>query len=630
MCGICGFIDKNNSLDKEILYKMNSTLKHRGPDDDGYYFGNGIGLGMRRLSILGIETGKQPIFNQSKTICVVYNGEIYNFREIKNDLTKKGFNFRTETDTEVIVYLYEHYGDDFVHYLKGMYAFALHDFDKSRTIIVRDRLGIKPLYYADINGKFLFGSELKSLVASGVIEKKPDPQSIDAYLTLNYIPAPRTIYKNVFKLKPGNMIIHEKNNYKIKQYWDVNFQGKLDYNVNEWCEILEKKIQNSVTSHLVSDVPVGAFLSGGIDSSLVVAFMAQFMDEDIDTFTMGFSGSYKSTINEIPYARAVSKKYSTIYNEYMVEPDFNKIINKILESFDEPFSDDSVIPSFYLSEMASNKVKVALSGLGGDELFGGYHRYSGFKLSLLYQKLPSTIHNKILKPFINNLKEPGSGSDRINHAKRFINTVDLELSKRYYRYMSCLDNNDKDLLYNDNFNKEVNYVKTEQVITDYFTKCQSPDPMDKVFYTDMKTYLPDDILTLSDRLSMCHSLELRVPFIDHELVELTSKISSNLKVRLFTKKFLLKKIARNYLPDNVINHRKQGFESPMALWLKTDLKEYCKDILSHNNISRHGLFNSNYIQYKMAEHFNSKEKNNKLLFSLIMLNLWIEQENITF
>jgi len=630
MCGICGYIGSNKSFNNDLLHRMNNTIIHRGPDDEGYYIGNDIGLGMRRLSILGIASGKQPIFNAKRTICVVYNGEIYNFKKLRQELSNKGCIFKTDTDTEVIVYLYEHYGDEFVNHLKGMYAFALHDLQNNRTIIVRDRLGIKPLYYSDIEGNILFGSELKCLIASGLIEKNIDLQSIDAYLTLNYIPAPNTIYKNVFKLEPGCMLIHENNKININRYWDVNFEKKLDHDIGTWCNLIENKIRETTIEHMISDVPIGAFLSGGIDSSLIVAFMAQANEEKINTFTMGFLGGSKSTINELPYAIAVSKKYSTTYNEYLVEPNFDKIINHILDSFDEPFCDDSVIPSYYINEMASKKVKVALSGLGGDELFGGYHRYTGFKLSLLYQNIPVFFHNYIIKPIINYLKEPKSGSDKINHAKRFINSIGLDLPQRYYGYMSSIDNNDKDQLYKTNISKSINYSLTEEIITKHFNNCKSVDPMDKVFYTDLKTYLPDDILTLSDRLSMCHSLELRVPFVDHELVELTAKIPSSLKVKLFSKKYLLKNIAKKYLPKSVITHRKQGFESPMALWLKTDLKEFCEKTLSKETISKHGLFNYSYVQNKMYKHFNNEEKNNKLLFSLIIMTLWLERENITF
>jgi len=629
MCGICGYIGNNKSFNPDLLRIMNSTITRRGPDDDGYYYGDAIGLAMRRLSILGLASGKQPIFNDKNNICVVYNGEIYNFKKLRDELSEYGYVFRTDTDTEVIVYLYEHYGDDFVNHLRGMFAFALHDLRTSRTILARDRLGIKPIYYTELDGSILFGSELKCLIASGMIEKKVDLQSIDAFLTLNYIPAPNTIYQNVFKLEPGCMLVHENNSYVIKRYWDIDFESKLDHDVNTWRDLLEDKIRESTVEHLVSDVPVGAFLSGGVDSGLVVAFMSEELGENISTFTMGFTGQQQQIINEMPYARQVSNLYSTVNNEYHVEPDFGKIINHILDSFDEPFSDDSVIPSYYISELASKKVKVALSGLGGDELFGGYHRYTGFKLSLLYQNIPKFIHRNFIKPVINGLKEPQSGSDGINHAKRFVNSSDMKLSSRYFSYLSSINDHEKEQLYTTHMANSVKYQLTEQMITRHFDNCKSSDPMDKVFYTDLKTYLPDDILTLSDRLSMYHSLELRVPFVDHELVELTAKIPSHYKVKLLTKKYLLKKIARKYLPENVISHRKQGFESPMALWLKTDLKEFCKETLNEDVIAKQGLFNYSYIQKKMNKHFNNEEKNNKLLFSLIILTLWLNRENIT-
>jgi len=379
----------------------------------------------------------------------------------------------------------------------------------------------------------------------------------------------------------------------------------------------------------MSDVPLGAFLSGGIDSSLIVAMMSKHVHEKLETFTMGFGGDAAAVMDERPYAKMVSKRYDTNYNDYSVSPDFESIADDLISSFDEPFSDDSIIPSYYISMFTREKVKVALSGLGGDELFGGYHRYYGFKLSQYYQYFPGFLHRAIVKPLVNCLPEPKAGSDRINHIKRFINNAELSPAERYLAFVSAAGKTERRSMYQAEVANAIDYSKTDSIITGPFHASDATNDMDRMYYTDIKTYLPDDILALSDRLSMKHSLELRVPFIDHKLVELTAKMPPGLKIKWNDKKYILKKIARKFLPAQVIDHRKQGFESPMASWLKGDLKDFANEILSEKNINDIGYFDYAYVSKKLNEHYSNRQKNNKILFSLIMFHLWAKREGIT-
>lgn len=629
MCGITGYIGQSDSLNRDLLERMNESIVHRGPDEDGFFAEEGIGLAMRRLSIMDVHGGTQPIFNEDKSVCVVFNGEIYNYPILREALVKKGHHFASNADTEVIVHLYEEYGEEFVQHLNGMFAIALWDRKRKKAILARDRLGIKPLYYASTDQGVLFGSELKCLINTGLLNKDVDLQAVDTYFTYCYIPAPYTIYEDIFKLEPGHILIRHEGKTAIRQYWDLDYSVTHDYSESEWQDKIEEKLLAAVESHLMSDVPLGAFLSGGIDSSLIVAMMSQSISSNLDTFTMGFGGNSAAVIDERPYARLLSEKYDTNFNDFTVDPDFSNIATDIVDSFDEPFSDDSVIPSFYICMLASEKVKVAMSGLGGDELFGGYHRYLGFKLSQSYQYIPKVIEKSIIRPIADRLVEPTSGSDWINHIKRFTSNASLPAAERYLAFVSTSPKDQRQKIYSKGIVSSIDFEKTGQVITDPFSRCNAENDMDRMYYTDMKTYLPDDILALSDRLSMKHSLELRVPFLDHELVEMAAVLPDKFKIKFNNKKDLLKKISRKYLPASIIDHRKQGFESPMASWLKNDLLGFSKMILSEENVKKVGYLDYENLRIKMEEHISNKQKNNKFIFSALMFHLWAERNNIT-
>jgi asparagine synthase (glutamine-hydrolysing) len=627
MCGICGFSGDATGLTEADLLRMNDRIRRRGPDDSGHVLERGTGLAMRRLSILDLEGGHQPIDNEDHSVTVVYNGEIYNFRALREDLIARGHRFRTHGDTEVLVHLYEEYGHDMVGHLRGMFAFAILDRRDRSVFIARDRLGIKPLFWALHEGTLFFGSEIKSILAAGRVPTELDPQALDAYLTFTWIPAPLTIWKAIHKLRPGHHLVFREGRVEETQYWDVDF-SQVDYgrDAREWASLVEEKLADAVASHLVSDVPLGAFLSGGVDSSLVVAMMAEATGQSVETFTMGFGGN-TALIDERPYARLLSDRYPVRYNDFTVEPDFRHIFDEIVDAFDEPFADDSVIPSYYISQLTRQKVKVALSGLGGDELFGGYHRYRGLRLSMDYDRVPGFLRRGVVDPLVQRLPEPAGGHDRIDHMKRFSRAATLPPDQRYLGYVSSLDVAGRQRLYGPSLG-EIDFARTAEFITGPFNACASNDILDRAFYTDLKTYLPDDILALSDRLSMWHSLELRVPLIDHELTELACRIPSSLKVTRQRTKVLLGDVASKWLPHDIIHHRKQGFESPMAAWMRGELREFTGGILGDAAVRETGLFDHGEIDRLFEEHCSGRRKNNKILMSLVMLFGWMKRNGV--
>ncbi len=628
MCGICGFYGEYAAISNDTLERMSQSLVRRGPDEDGVFREPGVGLAMRRLSIIDLTGGRQPIQNEDGTIWIVFNGEIYNYRGLHAALMQRGHQFRTHTDTEVIVHLYEEYGDDLVHHLRGMFAFALWDARRSRGLLVRDRLGIKPLFYAQAGETLLFGSEIKAVLAANLVERDLDYQALDAFFTLTYIPPPLTIYRHVRKLEPGHLLTYESGRVEKRRYWDVDFAATdQQADDQEWLERFDQAIEDAVSSHLVSDVPLGAFLSGGIDSSLVVALMSQHLGEPVQTFTMGFGGARNPLLDERPLAKSVAAQYGCQFHEYAVQPDFRAIVGEIVAAFDEPFADDSVIPSYYVSQFTRQQAKVALSGLGGDELFAGYERYSGVWLSQYYSRLiPAWLHQGLVQPLMQHWPEPAHGGDRVNHAKRFAAAVLQSPAERYLGFVSTLTGSERRQLFAEPVARRIDFNATDRIITDLYEQCEAPDDLGKALYVDIKTYLPEDILALSDRLSMWHSLEVRVPLVDHLLVELSARLPSRYKLDWRRKKILLKQIAARRLPAEVLGHRKQGFESPMATWLRTDLAGYARDILGQGRLGKIGLFDGGYVLSKLEEHLAGHHKNNKLLFSLIMFQEWYERQ----
>jgi asparagine synthase (glutamine-hydrolysing) len=626
MCGICGYFGEGAAMERADLERMNLSLARRGPDDCGAFQEAGVGLAMRRLSVIDLGGGHQPIANEDESVWVVFNGEIYNFGELRAELLRQGHRFRTNTDTEVIVHLYEEYGDDLVTRLRGMFAFALWDRKRRRGLLARDRLGIKPLFYASAGDALLFGSEIKAVLAANRVRRDLDHQALDAYVAFTYVPAPLTAYRQVRKLEPGHLLTYEGGRVETRQYWDVSF-ARIDERADglEWQRRFEAALADAVRSHLVSDVPIGAFLSGGIDSSLVVALMSQGRGP-VETFTMGFDALHNPLLDERPLARQVATRYGCNYHELAVQPDFREIVGEIVNAFDEPFADDSVVPSYYISRFARQSVKVALSGLGGDELFGGYERYSGVQLARHYSRvMPASLHRALVQPVIRRLPEPAHGGGATDHAKRFADAALRTPAERYLSFVSTLPAAARRELFSVEAARHIDFAETDRFVTGPFERCEAPDDLSRALYVDLKTYLPEDILALSDRLSMWHSLELRVPLVDHPLVELSARLPARWKAGWRRKKILLRQIAERKLPNAVLAHRKQGFESPMAAWLKNELQSYARELLGPARLGASGLFNMDYVEARLDEHLAGRRKNNKLLFSLIMFQEWHER-----
>lgn len=627
MCGIAGLY-KSNGDNRELnddIKKMTSCLRHRGPDDYGYYIGPKIALGHRRLSIIDLKTGHQPIFNEDRSKCIIYNGEIYNYRDLKDELIKRGHLFTTSSDTETILHAYEEWGEDCVKRLRGMFAFCIWDLQKETLFLARDRLGIKPLFYAQYDGKFVFSSEIKSILTDQNFNRDIEKEALTSYFMLSYIPAPLTIYKNIKKLLPGHLLIFKNGQTTIKEYWDLVFEPNRRKKEKDFIPEFMQLLKESVGIRLISEVPLGAFLSGGIDSSMVVALMSQESQMPVNSFTIGFGGNTGGFEDERKYARLVAEKYDTNHRDYEVSPDLGGLINKIVESFDEPFADDATIPSYYICEMARKNVTVALSGLGGDEVFCGYERYLGFHMSHIYNKIPEIIREKVIKKIIEKVPESSSGGYRVNHLKRFVRSSSLNYSKRYLGFVSRINESYKDTFFSEGHK---DYAETfdlsKKRLLRYFETANAEDPLNKVFYFDIKTYLPDDILACTDRLSMHHSLEVRVPFLDHKLMEYCATIPPEMKVKWFQKKYLLKKGGSSLLPKPVLKHKKQGFVGPMTRWLQTHLKEMTLNKLSDKNLKKHGLLNSNTIKNILNDHYSGKEINDTLIWSLLIFQTWFE------
>jgi len=631
MCGICGIYNygSHEPVSLEQLQAMNDTLHHRGPNDEGRYTDGDLGLAMRRLSIIDIGGGKQPIHNEDRTIWIVFNGEIFNYPELKRCLEGKGHTFYTRSDTETIVHLYEEHGDDCVNYLRGMFAFALWDGPSRSLLLARDRVGIKPLFYCDTGkGELLFSSEPKALLASPKVSRDMDLQGLDAYFAYGYIPAPLSIYRSIRKLPAGHVMKIRRSDSSIRKYWDLYFRPERGKPESYFVGKFEEIFSEAVKMRLISEVPLGAFLSGGIDSGLVVAYMAEAMNDRLHTFSVGFSGNVGGYLDERPYARMVAERYRCEHRELLLEPRVETILDDIADSFDEPFADDSVIPSYYICETSSRDLTVALTGLGGDELFAGYERHLGFRISLLYDYLPSALSKGILAPIIEVLPELKNGHYTVNHLKRFVRASHLPLPERYARYMTMLNPDERARLYQPDIAEAIDYRATEELMTAYFRADDNAlDPLDKMFYQDIKTYLPEDILTLTDRIGMRHSMELRVPFTDHVLIEMCATIPAEMKMKRMQKKALLKSIAAAKLPRPVLAHRKQGFASPMAQWLKTDLKSCSDDLLLSETKNNSDILRKSEIREMIADHMRGRELNDKRIFALIMFQKWHDLSN---
>ncbi len=620
MCGICGFVysDQGASQHEPYLRQMNAQIHHRGPDDEGYYVDECAALGMRRLSIIDLVTGDQPVTNEDNTIWLVFNGEIYNYKEIHARLEQRGHQFITKSDTEVIVHAYEEYGDHCAEHFNGMFAFALWDAPRRKLYVARDHIGIKPMYYWLGEGRLVFGSELKALLAHPEVPRAIDPIALDHFLTLEYIPAPRTIFKDIYKLPPGHRMIFQDGNLHVEQYWDVPMI-ETPADEGECVERLAEMIDDAVRLQLMSDVPLGAFLSGGIDSSTVVASMSAATSIPVKTFSIGFGDP---TYNELPYARAVAKRFGTDHYEEYLEPDIVELAERLVGNLDEPFGDFSIFSTYLVSEVARRKVKVVLSGDGGDELFGGYDTYVAQNMDRYYRWLPAPLRRQVLPAVLDAVPPQPAKKGLINKTKRFVEGARLPGALQHTRWMMFLDRQSKAELYNPDLFKQVNGNSADQVMEKYFQRMAGFDPLAQQQYVDIKTYLADDILVKVDRMSMAVSLEARVPLLDYRIVEFAVNLPARMKLSRGQTKRILRKAVANRLPEEILSKPKEGFSIPLKHWLRGPLKPMMIELLSQESLRKRAYFEPDTVSRWMGDHLARNANHSHRLWALMVFELW--------
>jgi asparagine synthase (glutamine-hydrolysing) len=624
MCGITGIVRSDGApVDRELLERMNQAIRHRGPDEDGFYLSDGVGLAMRRLAIIDLKSGQQPIHNADQTAWIVYNGEIYNYRELRKDLESRGHRFYTDSDTEAIVHAYDEWGTDCPKYLRGMFALAIWDERKKSLFLARDRVGKKPLLYAQVNGQLVFGSEFMALLQHPDVSRDVNYEAIHHYLSFICVPAPLTAFQSISKLPPGHTLLWQNGQIKLERYWQLDFSNKISIDEEEAGERVVELLRDAVRVRLMSEVPLGAFLSGGIDSSAVVALMAQESSEQVKTFSIGFE---EQDFSELHHARRVAEHVGTDHHEFVVKPDAMEILPTLVEHYGEPFADSSAIPSYYVSRETRKHVTVALNGDGGDECFAGYERYAAMNVAQRYVKLlPAAIRNGVIRNLANALPQAQSRKNPLRKAQRFLDAASLGPVQRYLRWVSAFDEPAKLNIYSDNFRQETARFSTISFLEPWFAKANGAGIVDASLLTDTMTYLPNDLLVKMDIASMTVSLEARSPFLDHHLMEFAASLPEHLKLRGMTTKYLLKKVLKKFVPEENLTRPKMGFGIPIGQWFRGSMQTFLREtLLSQKALSR-GLFDPDKVRQMVDQHVERKVDHDQRLWSLLMLELWFER-----
>jgi asparagine synthase (glutamine-hydrolysing) len=622
MCGIAGFIDlwdtgaaRSKEERAQILEQMCRIITHRGPDDQGVMLDQGVALGMRRLSIIDLAGGHQPISGEDGTVTIVFNGEVYNFLELQPQLESLGHQFRTRSDTEAIVHAYEQFGTACVNHLRGMFAFAIWDSRNRRLFIARDRAGKKPLYYTVTSkGTLVFGSELKSLLLHPDVERELNLQALDAYLSLGYVPDPLSIFQGIRKLAPGHFLTFENGRVGISQYWDFSFEPAEARRPEDYLEELRALLDESVRIRLVSDVPLGAFLSGGIDSSTIVALMARHMNQPVKTFSIGFN---EDSYDELKYARVTAKRFGTDHHEFIVTPEICDVVDKLVWHLDEPFADQAAIPNYIVAKMAREHVTVVLSGDGGDELFAGYTRYLIEHKRRSFAQLPRVVREKMMQPL----------SERLPHGmfgRNYLHNIALDPIDRYLDSVSLFTGLNKRLLYSRGFKEDLGgNGHLEMFFREFSGRVKTGNALDRLLYIDSKTYLPGDILAKVDRTSMAASLEARAPLLDHKLIDFVTRIPASLKLSGMETKHLFKRAVKDLIPDEILNRPKQGFGVPIQQWINHQLKARIRETLMDRQTQQRGFIDQHYVNVLLDEHERGRRDHSSALWALLMLELWL-------
>jgi len=625
MCGIVGIFDTRGGreIDRQLLVRMNETQFHRGPVEGGVHTEPGLGFGHRRLSIIDLSSGHQPLFNEDQSVVVVFNGEIYNFQELMEELLKLGHTFSTRCDTEVIVHAWEEWGEACVGRLRGMFAFTIWDRHKKTLFVARDRLGIKPLYYALLpNGFFIFGSELKSLMAHASLSREVDPRAVEDYFSYGYVPEPKTIFKSAFKLSPGHSMTLRVGEPELRQkkYWDVPFKPHAASSEEDIQQELIVRLREAVKSHLIADVPLGGFLSGGVDSSAVVAMMAGLSNEPVNTCSIAFNDP---AFDESVYANKVAAQFKTRHHVETVDNDDYGLLDTLAALYDEPYADSSAIPTYRVCELARKRVTVALSGDGGDENFAGYRRY---RLSVAEQRLRDVVPSGLRKPlfgFLGAYYPKADWAPRVFRAKTTFESLARDLVDGYFHGVSIMPDRVRDQLFSQKFRQDLHGYQAVEVLRSHAVNAPTDDPLSMIQYLDLKTYLPGDILTKVDRASMAHALEVRVPLLDHQFVEWVSGLPSSMKLRGGEGKYIFKKSLEAHLPEDILYRAKKGFSIPLASWFRGPLRQRVRDALLGPTLAETGIFNAAFLREMVDQHQSGRRDYSAPIWTLLMFEAFL-------
>lgn len=623
MCGIAGIVrNDRNDVDQSLVRRMCDAIRHRGPDEDGFYFQGPVGLGMRRLAIIDLKSGQQPIHNADRTAWIVFNGEIYNYQELREKLEKLGHTFYTNSDTEAIIHAYDRYGADCPKHLRGMFVFAIWDERTQELFIARDRVGKKPLLYAEANGQFVFASEFSALLLHPQVSREIEPEALHHYLTFMCVPAPLTAYKAIKKLEPGHTLRWKQGSLKIERYWQPDFSRKLKISEPEAGERLIEILREAVRLRLISEVPLGAFLSGGIDSSAVVALMSEESSEPIKTFSIGFE---EQDFSELHHARRVAEHVGADHHEFIVRPDALEVLPLLVEHYGEPYADSSAIPTYYVARETRKHVTVALNGDGGDECFAGYERYAAMRLAEKYRKLPALLRTTFIDQAIGMLPSSEQRRSRTRDAKRFIQAASLPKVERYLRWISVFDKGSKADLYADGFRQQMASHASASLLEPWFALANGSGIVDAALLADTMTYLPNDLLVKVDIATMANSLEARSPFLDHEVIEFAASLPENLKLRGLTAKYLLKRVLRKLLPAENLDRRKMGFGVPVGHWFRGKLQPFLRETVLSEKALKRELFKPEAVKQLVELHVRGERDYSHQLWTLLMLELWFER-----